>query len=55
MKCKDCGSSRITWNIDGGSIIQEYDKNGRLIESDFHCDSIDEPKCVLCDSTNLEN
>lgn len=55
MQCKDCGSRRITWNIEDGYVIQEYDENGHLIESDFHCEALTTPQCAMCDSTNLED
>ena len=53
-KCKDCGSQRITWNIDSGYVLQEYSDEGVIIENDFHCDSLNSPQCAMCDSTDLE-
>jgi len=53
MKCLDCGSKKITWEIDNGYIIQEYDEEGNCIETDFHCESICSPQCAMCDSVNL--
>jgi len=55
MYCKDCGSMRITWEIDSGYVIQEYDDTGNIIENNFHCDSLNQPQCAMCDSTNLES
>lgn len=55
MICKDCGSMRITWEIDSGYVIQEYDDDGNITENDFHCDSLNQPQCAMCDSTNLEH
>ena len=54
MECLDCGSKRITWNLDAGYVITEYDKEGNQIEADFHCDSLNDPQCAMCDSTNLK-
>ena len=54
MECQDCGSRKITWNLDAGYIITEYDKNGQQIDIDLHCDSLTSPQCAMCDSTNLK-
>jgi len=53
MKCKDCGSYRITWEIDSGYVLQEYDENGQTIDYDFHCDSLNSPECAKCGSRDL--
>lgn len=54
MECLDCGSRKISWNIDSGYVIQDYDENGRLIDTYFRCDSLNAPQCAMCDSTNLD-
>jgi len=54
MQCKDCGSQKITWEIDAGYVIQEYDENGKVIKDDFHCDSLNCPECAICGSSNVE-
>jgi len=54
MQCQDCGSRRITWEIDNGYVIQEYDENGQINESDFHCESLTQPQCAMCDSLNIQ-
>lgn len=54
MECLDCGSRKITWEIDSGYVIQESDETGVIIESNFHCDSINSPQCAMCDSINLK-
>ena len=53
MKCLDCGSRKITWEIDSGYIINEYDEDGEVIDHTVCLDGINSPQCAMCDSTNL--
>lgn len=53
MKCKDCGSRKISWEIDSGKVVITYDENGNEIDNDFQCDSLNQPICVDCGSVNL--
>jgi len=54
MRCRDCDSRKISWNIDSGYVIAEYDEEGNQIDFDFHCDSLNQAQCAMCDSTNLD-
>lgn len=53
MYCKKCGSRRISWEIDSGSVVQTYDENGKVIDTDFKCDSLNSPQCAECGSIDL--
>lgn len=53
MYCKKCGSREISWEIDSGSVVQTYDENGKVTDTDFKCDSLNSPQCAECGSTDL--
>lgn len=54
MKCLDCGSYEISWNIERGYAIKTYDEAGNEIDSDFDCQSLNLPVCQKCGGDNLE-
>jgi len=54
MRCKDCGSRRISWCIDDGWLDKEYDEAGNVINEDFVCNSLNGAVCAVCGGINLE-
>lgn len=54
MKCLDCGSYEISWNIECGYVIKTYDEIGNEIDTDFDYKILDMPVCDECGSDNLE-
>lgn len=53
MKCKDCGSRKINWEINSGYVVITYNEQGEEIDRDFVCESLVAPDCEECQSTNL--
>ena len=54
MKCLDCGSYEIVWQIDNGHVFKSYDEQGNEIDSDVELESLCDPMCDNCGGTNLE-
>ena len=53
MRCKDCGSLLISWELDSGKVITAYDDEGNQVSMHCEIDSITSPICESCGSTNL--
>ena len=53
MYCLNCQSSMISWELDSGKIVIEYDDEGKQVNLHTEIDSLTQPVCNSCGSTKL--
>jgi len=54
MQCQKCGSRLISWELDSGKVITEYNEQGEQISMHCEIDSIVSPQCNECGSTDIK-